>query len=556
MCLGLLISSMCVLSKAQAKDTFLDLVPSETPYFVNYKLNSQLLSMVPKQLPKLESRLSETAPARKKLITLLLNDFISHYNEQKLAKLGLRNLKDFHIGIYGLGLWPVVNFTVKDQAQFTRWLVRNTKKAGIQVSKAGNSLKFEVSSKFSLILSYVSKSWLNLALVPKLFTSDMLPYLKGVKKPKSNVVNSGKMASWAKEIEVSSDFLFWIDFENIIQTLLNHGQGLNKRFAWFDDQITRATPSSCINDYLELAKALPYSISGTDKSELSTIKAKSLQRFAPEVAEVTQTFSAQSAYTLTSEDHLIQLSFALNTKAIIEGLKKAFQAKVKKPFICPNLLKVGLGPQKLQMLNSQLMMVRPFIYDLIGLSVLVKSISPPRAQLVINAKNVINLVGLAKLNPRLAQIKLPDVGAPAETLHGLPIPPAYKIMAQLRQNTLGLSLGDGEAEDLKAVLDAKPSEQPAIFSISYNLDGIFKLLQEFIDNVQQMQRKVKEINYKHDLEQAKSNGTPLPSPPKFEDKPNPLDSLGAIMKGMLSLTLRFDARGLLFESKMRGNNKP
>ena len=88
----------------------------------------------------------------------------------------------------------------------------------------------------------------------------------------------------------------------------------------------------------------------------------------------------------------------------------------------------------------------------------------------------------AKIKPRLALIKLPAVGAPAEILKGQPISLAYKVIAQLRQNTLGLSLGDGEAKDLKAVLDTKPGEQPTIFSISHSLEHFFKLLQVFIDD--------------------------------------------------------------------------
>ena len=92
--------------------------------------------------------------------------------------------------------------------------------------------------------------------------------------------------------------------------------------------------------------------------------------------------------------------------------------------------------------------------------------------------------------------------------------------------------------------------------MTYNLERFFKLLQEFIDNAQKMQRKVKEINYKHDLEEAKLNGTPLPSPPKFEEKPNPLDSLGATIKGLVGFTLDFDNRGLFIQSNMGGSNKP
>ena len=41
------------------------------------------------------------------------------------------------------------------------------------------------------------------------------------------------------------------------QTLLNHGQGLNKRFAWFDDQITKTIPASCMWKLLILLIKLP-----------------------------------------------------------------------------------------------------------------------------------------------------------------------------------------------------------------------------------------------------------------------------------------------------------
>ena len=165
-------------------------------------------------------------------------------------------------------------------------------KAGVIVSKKGSSLNIEISSKASLTLSYVSKSWINLALMPKQFAEEMLPYLNGTKKPKSNIVNSGQLTSWAKEVSSSPELLSTINFETIIQIFLNHGQGFNKRFAWVDDQIIKRVPQNCVPDYLELAKAIPYVISGIEQFESGKTKATFLLKLAPEIAQVTQTFSA------------------------------------------------------------------------------------------------------------------------------------------------------------------------------------------------------------------------------------------------------------------------
>ena len=67
---------------------------------------------------------------------------------------------------------------------------------------------------------------------------------------------------------------------------------------------------------------------------------------------------------------------------------------------------------------------------------------------------------------------------------------------------------------------------------------------------------MKEANYKYDLEQAKLNGTPLFSPPKLEDEPNPLDSFGENVNGLVSIAFKFDARDLLIESSIGGSSKP
>ena len=118
--------------------------------------------------------------------------------------------------------------------------------------------------------------------------------------------------------------------------------------------MTMAVPASCIDDYLELAMAVPYLISSVGKPGTTDVKAKVLLRFAFEIAQVTQTFSVQSAHTLTSKDHLIQLSFSLNSKAIVDGLQKAFQAKIQKPFICPNLRQIlSLRSSKCFLQSSQ-----------------------------------------------------------------------------------------------------------------------------------------------------------------------------------------------------------
>ena len=105
-------------------------------------------------------------------------------------------------------------------------------------------------------------------------------------------------------------------------------------------------------------------------------------------------------------------------------------------------------------------------------------------------------------------------------------------------------------------MSSKPVEKPEVVSLSYNLERFFKLIEEFLDNTLKLQRKVKKLSYKNALEQAKLNGTPLPSPPEFKDELNPLDLFAEAMKGSINMTVKFDSRGILIQSNMAGNTQP
>lgn len=543
-------------SQAHAQESFLDLVPAETPYFLDYKMVDQAIQMMPKTLPDMKMDLTLIDSASEKLMILFMQDFMKHYNQKTLAQLGLKDIQDFHIGIYGLGIWPVLTLAVEKQGLFTRWFVKTSKKAGLKLSQEGRSLKLSLAPEASLILSFVGKSWVTIALVPTELQKEMLPYLNGTKKPVNSIQDSGQITRWAKEISSAKEILMAVNVERIIKTLLGRGEGLNKSFAMVGDLISKAVPKSCVDDYLEFSKAIPYILGGFKMSSKG-FGGVSLFKFSPELAKVTQGFLAESSYELKADGHLINLSLALNLKAIVAGMQQFMQAKIEKPFTCPNLLR-SFNPQKLQMLLSQVMMVPPFAYDLIGVSVVVKEINPsPQAQVVINAKNVSNLLNIAKsFNPQFAQVKLPAVGAPPALLEGLPIPPNFKVMVQVYKNALGLSLGVGQSEDLQKTLKGKANLNPSLFKLSYNLGRFFKMFSNMIESTKKFKRKSQEAKYKMELEQAKLNGTKAPTPPKFDDDLDPIDMLQKSMSGMVSFKFNFDSRGFVVNSIMQPSAQP
>ena len=548
-------------TEARAKKGFLDFVPAETPYLINYKMSEKVVKLLPKEIEApTETEIMKDKNSGMRMTGLLFRDLIINFNEASLPKLGLTELKDLQIGIHGLGIWPVLSLSVQNQSAFTKWIVRSAKKAGIKPKQEGKSLiipiQFDSNFKSSIAISFIGSYWVNFAIMPTVFTKKMLPYLNGQITPKSSIVTSKQLSTWAKEIGSSEHELSFIGFKRILQTLLGRGEGVNKQFSWIDNSITKGISKPCIDEYIEFSSAMPYLISGMNQNDQSgSYTGKTLLKLSNAVAKVTQSFMPKSLYLGSKDGSLGSFSFGLDIRKTIEGVQALLQHRIQNPFTCQHLIKVGLDSQKLQMMSSQLMMIPPFIYDVQGVSVNVYNVGKEKTGTVIlSAKNVVNLLNIAKsMNPTFAKIKLPKVETGPQKLEGIPAPPGVNLMIQLEKNALGLSMGAEQTKILSTILKTDGEPNPSLYSMSYDLGRIMDTFLGYLKAAKSAQKTADEARYKMIVKAAKAEGKEPPPPPKSEDDKVPMEMLKSMNFGQTNISAHFTKEGL--EVEFQTNSK-
>jgi hypothetical protein len=540
-------------TEARAKKSFLDFVPAETPYLINYKIGESLAKFLPKKIKvPVEDEIMKDKDSGMRMSGLLFRDFIIHFKEDSLAELGLTKLKDLELGVHGLGIWPVLSLSVQSQSAFTKWIVKSAKKAGVKPQQDGKSLiiptQFDSNFKSSIAISFIGSHWVNIAIIPTVFSKKMLPYLNGQVSPKTSMAASKQLLTWAKEVDGSEQHLSFIGFKRIAKTLLGRGEGLNNQFSWIDDSITKSISEPCMDEYIEVLNAMPYLVSGLQEGDQSgSYEGKTLLKLSNTVAKVAQSFMPKSLYLGSLDGSLGSVSFGLNIRKAIEGVQSLLQYRIQNPFTCHHLIKVGLDPQKLQMMSSQLMMIPPFIYDVYGISINAYNIDKkePKGTVILSAKNVVNLLNIAKsMNPSFAKIKIPKVGTGPQKLEGVPAPPSINLMIQLEKNALGLSIGAEQTKELSTILKTDGETNPSFYRMSYDLGLIMDKFYSYLKASKAAVQTAEKQRYKTQVELAKAEGTEPPPPPKFDDDEEQMEMLQNMNFGLVKFAVYFTKEGL------------
>ena len=179
---------------AQAKaaikaDVFLNPVPEETTYFINFdtktlpaksvklikdsiKTNADLRKEVTKATSSTRPSQRFTAMAAKSL----MDNFVAN----TLGGMGLADRP--RLAVYGLGLWPVAMVDLKDHTAFEKWLsgMETTAKISTKTETfEGVTYRlYPIENEVATIL-VISKGKATFALVPTELKAQILPYLIG-----------------------------------------------------------------------------------------------------------------------------------------------------------------------------------------------------------------------------------------------------------------------------------------------------------------------------------------------------------------------------------------
>lgn len=458
-------------------------IPADTGYL--FHLNVDTKSPFAKEAARLfQEQSALLRPKRPEFLPIhnIYKSITEHIQSGQMDKIGFSN--QFKIALYGMWVWPVIIHEISNKERYIEWL---SESSGSEISpdpSKPNIYRFKdlVDFPFYPIIGFSSNQVAQIAMVHAETEAVVIPYLNGQKKHQQSLHKEGSVQHLAESVQIVGDPLFfWIDIVKIYKMITNpkglHIELHTKEIAKNLDR-SNTTENHCDREIWGLLTKIQTLIGGNQEG----MNLRLLAKLDPKLAAHLNKITAHDVLTVTPQDGLLGISFALNVKGVLEVAQTFIQETLDRPYKCKRL-KRALKPQALRKVQQQLTMLPPFAKDLQGVSVQIYdaelNLAAPKANaaLIVSAKQAQKLIQIAQaFVPILAQLKLPEVGKGMKELSGLPIPVGLQpIYSQLETNGLGIALGEKGKLKLKESLIA-PKKGPApLLRISYDLEGFTKL---------------------------------------------------------------------------------
>lgn len=498
-------------SKSAMKvDTFLNAIPAETAYFMNFDSNS-----LPKESVKtIQDGLGSNQDFRKELaqrakstnanerfaglvVSALLDNFIAN----TFNKMGLSDRP--RVTAYGLGLWPVVMLDLKDSAVFQKWLagVEATAKisAKTETFEGVTYRLYPIEKQVASIFS-ITEGKAILAIVPTELKAQMLPYILGKKKPSTALNTSKRFKRLTTTYSAKAGNLGFLDTVEVFKTLASQGKGLNKTLI-VEEMSQFNLNAACVTEITQLLETSPLIVAATSALTETVTEGEIVWEMSAGLAKDLMSIASTRAGSGTTSA-LASVGLAIDSGKLIDLVKKTAAAIAAKPFKCSELLELN---QNLAQMNGQLLFVPPFARAFKALDIVISgwkvgpngdfASSSPQAHVILSADNApLVFEALKGLVPMLASLPaMTDNGEPV-ALNQFPLPPFLKAPhIAIGKHAIGISVGEGESQKLKEILASGKTSSAPIVTVSYDLDGFLKLVKALAISNKEADAALKEI---------------------------------------------------------------
>jgi hypothetical protein len=462
-------------------------VPADTPYVVaslepmdddaRQALLAQADAQLPGQLAQMAAaadRLEADNPDAARLLRAFGDAFKGGSVESFAHDAGI-DLKG-RMAFYGLGLSPVLRFDLADPQAFDGFVKRLETAYGKPLGTAsvgGQSYRQAMSpaAHAELVLATVGKQAV-IALLPADPPQPLLREALGLDRPAHSLLDGDALADLAKAKGYQPWLVGDLDVQRLLP-LIAGGQdplfaalfkaGAERESAKTGEPVANLTriPPSCAADAARIAARVPRVSFGYTRLDGKHQDSRLDVALADDIAQAFAGLKVNVPGLGADATAPFELSLALPMAEVRGFWTAQADAVAAKPFACPALAELNAGFAQLGQ-AMQKAAIPPF-GDLLGLHLALHSFSPaadgglPKLSglLVIATRNPAGLLGMGQMSlPALAQVRVPDTGAPTPLPPNLTATLGAPAWAAMNDHALALAVGAGEDGKLAAALAA------------------------------------------------------------------------------------------------------
>lgn len=485
-------------SAAGAGNALLDYVPADTPYLAanleplpedvvdGYLQRVQpVLDEMQIQLSKAKAELESegTADAEgdpgERLALALLRELDGKLSRAGLDSLGL-DVRSHKVA-YGLGAFPVFRMGLSDSVALRATIERVLASAGISAPqqefqgvaywRAGPDPDDE--APVGLYLA-VLDDHLAIGVLPAAMETELLPRFLGLQRPADSDARA-RLAALNRAQGYTPHGSVILDLRLLADQFLQADSLTARVMAAYGAYDPATVTPECVAEVQGIIDKVPRITGGT--KELSTTAIAYQYRFempatlAGSLTGLTARIPAADALST----RVFDLAFGMRFGAVRDFLLEKANTIAQNPYRCEHLQSLNAGAeQTLAQLNQPM---PPFVNNFQGVRVSLDEIMADPNGLPAGARGHLALhVQQPEMFLGMAQMFLPDLsalglkaGAPPARLPESLLPiPGLVAFAAMSGDAIGLSLGEGEEDGLRAYLNRKAGPEGMFLSVSYD----------------------------------------------------------------------------------------
>jgi hypothetical protein len=423
-----------------------------------------------------------------KLMHAVLVELDGKFNRPGLESLGF-DLQS-HKVVYGMGAFPVVRLGLLDSAVLRGTVQRILDSTGASApEKTYQSVSYwrlgEEDDGQDTVGLYVSilDNHLALGIFPPMAEAEFLPAFLGLELPKES-----NAATRLAELNAKHGYTPFgsgiLDLEKLVNEFITPDTVLAKSMAASGEFDPATMTPECTSEIREIVSNTPQVTMGVTELSSDAVGMQYRIETKPGLAQQLIGLVSEIPAVNPLSDRIFELSFGMRFGAVRDFLREKAAAIMENPFQCEHLADVNQSAtEAFAQLNQPMPpLVNNFKGVRLSLSEVTMTQSIPenaRGQIAVHVEQPQMFVGMAQMFlPDLSNLTLVP-GEPPVQLPASMIPmPGIVAFAALTDDTIGLSIGDGEEASLPDFLDQEPGPAGTFMSTNYDMAAYLEYTQD------------------------------------------------------------------------------
>ncbi len=395
--------------------------------------------------------------------------------------------------MYGEGLLPVFRIKLTDGALMEQTIARIEDRAGLQMATGtigGQAYRYAGDEDAQLILAVVEDD-LVVTMVPTVRTDALLKSLLGLSKPAESIAKSGKVARILKENGFEPYYMMFVDITQLASTFLDEPTGSNAELLALGDYDSADLSDICKEEFREIAGIVPRIIAGYTTINTKEISSNFIVELRQDIAAGVAALTAPVQGLGLTKGGLFSFGMSIDLVAARDFYSARLDAMEADPFECEELAELQASVAQGRELLKQ--PIPPIAYSVKGFFAVVDAMDgmdiaaqqPPTsadASFLLATDNPQGLVAMgAMFSPELAALDLQADGKPQK----LQLPPMSPALEEahiaMTENSLVISIGEGGADRIVALLKKDYAEPPPFMSMSFDADQYYGVMADSME---------------------------------------------------------------------------